>query len=81
VEQVLDTVVLLARDALDVERPAVHLVTSARAGTSQHEAADDAWAQQGDLLRDHAAQLVAQKVDLLDPERIEEGDRVPAPSG
>src|SRR5258707_3580460 len=52
---------------------AISCVETARRSSDQNELADQFRTVEGDLLRDHAAEGEAEKVDLLQPQSIDEG--------
>src|SRR5260370_17920823 len=52
---------------------AISRVETARRSSDQDELADQFRTVEGDLLRDHAAEGEAEKVDLLQPQSIDEG--------
>src|ERR1700688_2947902 len=56
---------------------AISCVETARRSSDQNEPSDQFRTVEGDLLRDHAAEGKAEKVDVLQPESIDEGFCIP----
>src|SRR5260370_775508 len=67
-----------AEDLLRFRREGRHVLAAARAGADQHQAPDQLRGRQRDLLGDEAADRAAEHIDLLQCQRLDEGNGVGA---
>ena len=69
------------RERVHVVAPAVQVRAALRCRAGEHEATDQSRAQEHELLGDVAAEREPEQVDLLDPEGVDEGERVASHRG
>jgi hypothetical protein len=67
-----------AEDLLRFRREGRHVLAAARAGADQHQAPDQLTSLQRDLLGDEAADRETEHINLLQSQRLDEGDGVGA---
>src|SRR5713226_539859 len=67
-----------AEDLFAFRRTGIHALAAARSSADQHQAVDEIGGLQRDFLCDETADREAQPVNLLEPERFDETDRVGA---
>ena len=67
-----------AEDLFAFRRTGIHALAASRSGADEHQAADEVGGLQRDFLRNETADRKAQHVNLPEPERFDESNRVGA---